>query len=519
VIPVYVITGFLDAGKTTLLNQLLGGGKPNVQRLVLQFESGEEPLRCQDGGCETLSFPKKMLEREPRQITEDIYGCLLKNKPQEIWIEWNCVAPLSQLRELLSRRSLYRCCRVTKVIHIADAETLEGILGKTGGALPDQIADCDFAAARNASSDGAYRRIKRVLRALNPGIPVYRAEQTEEIRGRLYRKKPRPAAVFCAALAALTAVYLCTAPLFKLPQTLVNTVINVFLGTLLQAVPFLIIGVLISSAIQVFVPREAIERLFPKKLGLGMLAAVLGGFCLPVCDCASIPVFRSLVKKGVPLPAAITFMTAAPVINPVVMLSTYYAFNGSVKIVAARVGMGIFASVLTGLWFALRPSRGAVLAGGFDGAMCACGCYEADADGSTWRGKTALFLRHSQAEFFNVGKYLTVGAFAAALFQSVMTTAPLRGGTAIAASLLVMMAAAFVLSLCSSSDAVIARGFASRFPLGAVMGFLVFGPMMDVKNVIMLSGGFSKRFVGRLLCVVFTVCFLTALVFARYVTN
>jgi uncharacterized membrane protein YraQ (UPF0718 family) len=81
----------------------------------------------------------------------------------------------------------------------------------------------------------------------------------------------------------------------------VNTVINVFLGIILQAVPFLLIGVLLSSAIQIFIPKEWIERRFPKSIGLGMVVAILGGFCLPVCDCTSIPVFRSLVKKGIPL--------------------------------------------------------------------------------------------------------------------------------------------------------------------------------------------------------------------------
>lgn len=88
-----------------------------------------------------------------------------------------------------------------------------------------------------------------------------------------------------------------------------------------------------------------------------MLVAILGGFCLPVCDCASIPIFRSLVKKGISLPVAITFMTATPVINPVVILSTYYAFNNNMTTVIGRICFGIIAAVIIGLVFAIWPLK------------------------------------------------------------------------------------------------------------------------------------------------------------------
>jgi uncharacterized membrane protein YraQ (UPF0718 family) len=166
--------------------------------------------------------------------------------------------------------------------------------------------------------------------------------------------------------------------------------------------------------------------------------------------------------------------------------------------------------MIIGLIFAIRPPKGKVLAGGaLDRLMCSCGCYEDVESIATLRGKAGLFFRHSQAEFFSVGKYLVIGTFIATAFQvmgtGVFTTA--QNGKGLAVSILIMMVMAFVLSLCSSSDAVIARSFAGQFPLGAIMGFLVFGPMMDIKNVMMLSSGFSKRFIIRLLFTVFFVCF------------
>ena len=116
-------------------------------------------------------------------------------------------------------------------------------------------------------------------------------------------------------------------------------------------------------------------------------------------------------------------------------------------------------------------------------------------------------MRHAQSEFFSVGKYLLIGAFVSALFQTLGSGLPWKNGTSgLLLPLLLMMLMAFLLSLCSSSDAVVARSFAGQFPMGALMGFLVFGPMMDIKNIILLSGGFSKRFILRLCLTTFLVC-------------
>ncbi|HWQ77617.1 MAG TPA: permease [Anaerovoracaceae bacterium] len=516
-IPVYVVTGFLGAGKTALLNKVVNHWESqNVQMLALQFESGEETLSSHYGNCHIMTFTKKEFDQNPDHIAEQIHGCLLKNPPDEIWVEWNGMTPLSQLLALFQHPSLYRLCRFGKMVHIADGGMLESLLGKTGGTLTEQIANSDLVILRSAGSDKAYRRMERLIGSVNPSAKIYEPDQFEALLHQVFHKRMNPINAFCIGILLFIGLYLASASIFHIAQTPVNTIINIFLGIVLQAIPFLLIGVSISSAIQVFISRDAIERKFPKRLGWGMLAAILGGFCLPVCDCASIPIFRSLVRKGVPLPVAITFMTAAPVINPVVMLSTYYAFNGSLRIVAARIGLGILSAVLIGLYFAARPSRGKVLAGGADILMCSCGCYEGVQSVTTLSGKLGLFLRHSQAEFFNVGKYLMIGAFVASVFQTVMSKAiSVQSSADFAVSLLVMMAMAFVLSLCSSSDAVVARSFASRFPMEAIMGFLVFGPMMDIKNVIMLSNGFSKRFIVRLLAVVFTVCFLVVFLLAR----
>ncbi|WP_195200957.1 permease [Faecalispora jeddahensis] len=513
-IPVYVLTGFLESGKTTLLNHLFQR-EPKMRRLIVQFESGVEEISNKTG-CDVMIVPKRVLEDSPEKAAMSIGHYVTETPPEEIWVEWNGVTPLTELYALFSHPELSDC-RIKRMIHLADAQTLDQLLGRTGSALPEQIAACDFAVLRGAFTDTEFRKARRLLREINPGVRVVDDDSREEILARATRRKTNPAAVFAMSILVFATLYLFAEAMFQLSQTRVNTVINIFLGIMLQAIPFLLIGVLISSAIQVLIPQRAIERLFPKNLAGGMLVAILAGFCLPVCDCASIPIFRSLVRKGVPLPAAVTFMTATPVINPVVMLSTYAAFNGNLSVMLGRVGMGILSAILIGCWFALRPGKLPALSAGYDRIMCSCGCYGGAGDASTVGEKISLLLRHSQAEFFSVAKYLTVGAFLAAIFQVAVTNSLLlQTPTDFALSLLLMMALAFLLSLCSSSDAVVAKSFAARFPLAPVMGFLVFGPMMDIKNVLMLSGGFSRRFVAKLLFVCFAVCFVVVYTTARF---
>jgi Predicted permeases len=515
--PVYVITGFLDSGKTSFLKKIVSNWEfQNVKMLAVQFETGEEVLGSPYGNCTIMSFTKKELDQAPDKIAEKIGSHLKNNQIDEIWIEWNGVTPLSLLLDLCRHPSLYRFCRMAKMIHAADANVLPAVLGRTGGALPEQIANCDLVILRSVKSDRELYRLKRLLNGYNPRVKIFETDQYSEVLTYVYRRQLHPVNFFCIGILLFIGLYLLSAKVFDITQTPINTIINIFLGIILQAVPFLLIGVSISSVIQIFISKDAIERKFPKKLGFGMLTAILAGFCLPVCDCASIPIFRSLVRKGIPLPVAITFMTATPVINPVVMLSTYYAFNGSLRIVAARICLGIISAALIGLYFAMRPPRGKILSGGADVLMCSCGCYEGVLSATGIVVKLGLFLRHSQAEFFNVGKYLMIGAFVASIFQTTVTKAfAAHSGSDFALSLLVMMGIAFLLSMCSSSDAVVARSFASRFPLGSIMGFLVFGPMLDIKNVIMLSNGFSKPFIGRLLITAFVICFMVVFFFAR----
>lgn len=517
-IPVFAVTGFLDSGKTTLIEKMICRSElGRMHFLVVQFESGEREFDTEYPNCHVmeLEYGGGSPEKFCAQAAEQIAACLREQETDEIWVEWNGMMPFEMLLEIMEQKELCDICRIRKVVHASDASSLPLMLGQTGTAMTGQIQNSDLEVFRNAENPETAANAAKKIQEINPGVKILFSAEVSAVDKVICSWKINPVTVLAAGILIFCGGYAVASAVWNLKNSPFNTLMNVFLGIILQAVPFLIIGVLISSAIQTYIRTDAIDRFFPKKTGTGILAALLLGFCLPVCDCTSVPIFRSLVKKGVPLPAAAAFLTATPVINPVVMLSTYYAFSGNFRIVAVRVGLGMLSAALIGLSFALFPEKEIILTGSFDRAMCSCGCMTGTA-GEGRTGKLASLIRHSQAEFFNVGKFLMTGAFLSALFQTAGARSWLpQGGIGFALSLFLMMGLAFLLSLCSSSDAVVARSFGSLFQTGAMMGFLVFGPMIDIKNLLMLSGGFQKRFTVRLVLTAFLICYLVVFFLAR----
>lgn len=499
--PVWIITGLLYSGKTTVINEMIENELAEQEVLVLQFESGEAPL-IETEQVSTLAFTKDQLEQAPLGISHDIVAYLKHHSPDLILVEWNGMEHFHKLEELFLQFYVNAILSIEKVVYIADSHNLN-MLPSFGSAALSQIAgsDCAYIRSRSAAKEA------RVLYSYNPDIRIFTQGKRSRLIQNLFSFRVQPGfwglAVAIAAMSYMTAIVLL--PGFGFP---IGKYISIFLGVFLQAAPFLAVGVLISSAIQIYLPPDWIEKKFPKNVLAGQLFAVVAGFCLPVCDCAAIPVFKGLVKKGVSTPAAVTFMLVSPVINPVVILSTWFAFNGNGRMIAARCGLGILCAVICGLSFLIKPPAKFLLDHSVS-AGAGCGEYDLPVRPDTRLSRFALMLRHAQNEFFAVGKFLIVGIVVSTLFQDLIPSAVAKGGgMASWAALLLMMGLAFVLSLCSSSDAVVARSMAGSLPAGSILGFLVFGPMMDIKNVGMLLSGFRSRFVIRLFLTIFFVCFI-----------
>ena len=174
-----------------------------------------------------------------------------------------------------------------------------------------------------------------------------------------------------------------------------------------------------------------------------------------------------------------------------------------------------FPFLLFGVALILFPGEKTAILAGIDDFSCDCDhCCETP-EGRGLRKKIEAVFSHAGSEFFDVGRYLIAGALLSGIFQALVPKdIPATGGI-YGVSLLVMMLRAFVLSVCSTSDAFIARTFVNQFPPGAVLGFMVIGPMIDLKNLFMLMGRFKKSFVIKLVFLIFGFSYALLLLFSK----
>ena len=313
------------------------------------------------------------------------------------------------------------------------------------------------------------------------------------------RSGRRLAGVGLALVVAAVALRLLDAS--GIPQ--VQNFLLVSSSLLVEAFPFILLGALVSAAIEVFVPERVFARLGRLPRGLQAPVAGLGGFAFPVCECGSVPVARRLAMKGLAPSAAVTFMLAAPILNPVVLVSTAIAYRGRDflwPMVIGRGALGLVAALAVG-WVVGRRSRDELLRrrpGDDDGGH---------AHGHRWHA----FFTHLGDDFLMLGRYLVIGAAAAAFLQTFVPQSFI-GSVASTPVLNVaaMMLLAAMLSLCSESDAFVAASFV-QFGMGAQLAFLVFGPMVDAKLGFLYAGTFSRGFVRTVVVVAGSVTLVGAI--------
>lgn len=250
-----------------------------------------------------------------------------------------------------------------------------------------------------------------------------------------------------------------------------------------QAVPFLLLGALVSALLTVFAPQALLRAITPKDPVLAVPVIAASGVLLPGCECASVPVSRSLMRRGIPEPAALAFLLAAPAINPVVIVSTALAYSGEPRMVLARFSASLLAAVLVGwAW---------ILIGGPI-------AREAEPEGTHPEcGRLEALRAHLVADFLDAGGYLVLGAMAAASFKTLLPSSWVEALSSSPVLALASMALlAIILSLCSEADAFVAASFTSA-PLSAQLVFLVVGPMIDLKLIAMQRGAWGSAFVRR----------------------
>ena len=314
-----------------------------------------------------------------------------------------------------------------------------------------------------------------------------------------------------------------------------QTFVTIFLGIFIEAAPFLLIGSIVSGFIAVFVNQSMLDRYLPKNPFMAALSGSLLGFIFPVCECGVVPVTRRLYGKGLPLSIGIAFLLSAPVINPVVILSTYAAFGWG-PVLAGRVIFSLLIAFIVGLLFHWAKPNETLLAPVLKAQQAAQANHHKhhhdghhhhehdehhnhdehhheQADAPPALGPRVWSAMHTAGDdFVDMVRYLIIGSMLAAAMQTVVPqTALLAIGQGSVISVLAMQALAFVLSVCSTVDAFLALAFTSTFTTGSIVAFLTFGPMVDIKSALMFLGVFQRRVVFYLILLPFLLSLLVGI--------
>lgn len=258
---------------------------------------------------------------------------------------------------------------------------------------------------------------------------------------------------------------------------------TVFVAVVVQALPFLVLGVLLSAVIAVFVPPSFFARALPKRPALAVPVAGMAGAILPGCECASVPVAGALVRRGVTPAAALAFLLSAPAINPIVLTATAVAFPRDPEMVLGRFVASLLVACVMG-WLWQRLGRADWL-------------RPPERPAHEGPGRGAAFWGSVRHDVMHAGGFLVLGAMAAATLKSVVPASWLHAAAGNPVlSVLALAVLAVLLSICSEADAFVVASL-TQFSFTAKLAFLVVGPMIDLKLFAMQVGTFGRGFATR----------------------
>ncbi|WP_373541169.1 permease [Chamaesiphon sp.] len=319
-----------------------------------------------------------------------------------------------------------------------------------------------------------------------------------------------------------------------------NNAFTLFLSLLVEAIPFLLLGVLLSSLLLIFIDERWLIAHMPKHPVLGALTGSCIGFLFPVCECGNVPVARRLIMQGVPMPVAISFLLAAPTVNPIVIWSTWIAFRDRPEIVVLRVVFSLLIATIVGWMFSvqkdLKPilqpaialgtiraqpktSTGSSLLDGGDFMIGSGGAVAVKMTQDLMQppkrslhANMNLVLDNVVQELRELGGVLVLGSAVAAAIQTLTPREVIVSlGEGPILSIVVMMLLAGSISICSTVDSFFALSFAATFTSGSLLAFLVFGPMFDLKSIGLMLSIFKPKAIFYIFAIATQLTFLFTL--------
>ncbi|MCB8942436.1 MAG: permease [Ardenticatenaceae bacterium] len=342
--------------------------------------------------------------------------------------------------------------------------------------------------------------------------------KTEKVGGATAVTPPTPKRLLTHLLLALIITILIIGLLVNAAPPALSgpftTFVTIFMGIFVEAVPFLVAGSIVSGLIEVYISRDTITRFVPRNPIAAAFIGALLGFTFPVCECGVVPVTRRLYHKGLPTSVGIAFLLSAPVVNPVVILSTYTAFGWG-PVLIGRLLFSILIAFTIGLIFSFAQPEEVLLETRDWGLEI--GSQSPVSNPQSHRLWHALTIGGD--DFLDMARYLIIGSMLAALMQTLVPQAALLAlGSGPVISIIILMLLAYVLSICSTVDAFLALSFVNTFTTGSILGFLVFGPMVDIKSSLMFLSVFRRRTVAYLILLPFLLT-LMLMVFVNLNVN
>lgn len=303
--------------------------------------------------------------------------------------------------------------------------------------------------------------------------------------------------------------------------------ILIFTAIVYEALPFVVLGVVLAGILEEFVPQQALVKVIPSNPYLAVALGAVLGLVFPMCECGIVVVMRRLLRKGLPLGVCVSYMLAGPIINVVVMLSTYAAFNppdrsmsifgGPINVVLLRVGFAFIIAVNTGLIVGRLQKKvgianllAPVVMRGLDANLQKT---EGDDGPRSWSQRLSNISTTALNDFIDIMAFLILGACLAAggrlALQQTSLQSTIQSHPAVA--ILMMMAIAVLFCLCSEADAFVAANFAAYWPPASKLAFLVLGPMLDLKLVLMYTRVFRPKLIVTIITAVVIQVFVLSM--------
>ncbi len=510
-IPVYIVTGFIGSGKSTFINEQLQHRKKLGGTACISAEEGAVSL-IKEGLQLNPDVLSAITPNQPdtySSIADEIASYIDKVKPKEIWIEWNGMISFHQLEALLYSDKLRHTLQLEKVLYLCTDPFVASILPGLGNDVTSQLYSADCIITETDTHHA-------LLRTYNSDAKIITAPTPEKV-SELCRNSTWGLIPNLLVIGITAYILLVTAFRHDIPYS-IHQCFAIITGLIIEAIPFLLLGTIGSTVIRYFVPQRILLKLLGDHSWKSYGAAMVSGLALPVCDCAIIPLFKALTDRGVPLSVALLFMLASPIINPITILSTWYAFPDNPMISIWRIVLGLGVALLVALSFRFIPPSTSMMKAKTAQNLS----YEEivlEASKSKHINKRRLLI-HMEKEFSQLLFYFSIAACVLSVVQVYGKPWLINAGITLPDvwAIPILLILAFFFSVCSTSDAIIGKSLSTLFPMSSVMGFLILGPMLDIKNVYILKQYMPTSFILRLGLTIVVISYLAALGFQFFLS-